>query len=341
MNKASELPQRVYAKDGSYWHVRAEGEKRKWTKLCRIKEGLPAMYRALAKLTEERELDRSMARVIADWERDIASTHAAKTRRDEAARGKVIAQRLTEFTVDQVEPPDIVAFLKDYKAKPRTYNAYRGQLRDLMRYAEECGHRAAGTNPVDSVRTMSLKARTRYITDEELAAIKAAALSGKDGLDTRSGPMITALIDMAYLTGQRISDLLSLEWNQIGATGIEFAPAKVSGSTGVRVLVGWTADLRQVVERLRELKQGKSQSVFTTQDGMPYTYWGASTAWRRAVKRAGLKDCRFHDLRAKALTDVDGERGIIDAQAMGGHSTQNQTADYIRHKTARKVSATR
>ncbi|WP_176928774.1 MULTISPECIES: hypothetical protein [unclassified Variovorax] len=74
-----------------------------------------------------------------------------------------------------------------------------------------------------------------------------------------------------------------------------------------------------------------------------YTYDGASTAWTRARERAKVKNAHFHDLRAKALTDIDGviDRGIGQAQTMGGHSTQTQTADYVRHKRAKKTSATR
>lgn len=108
------------------------------------------------------------------------------------------------------------------------------------------------------------------------------------------------------------------------------------------MLIEWTPKLRQVVARLKELKRADITAyMVTTQTGQPFTYSGASTAWKRAVKRAGVRGVTFHDLKAKALTDVDGERGIGEAQKMGGHSTQSQTADYVRHKTARKTGATR
>ena len=44
------LPPLVSIKHGSYWHVATVKGKRKWTKLSRVKEGLPAMYLALAAL---------------------------------------------------------------------------------------------------------------------------------------------------------------------------------------------------------------------------------------------------------------------------------------------------
>ena len=212
-----------------------------------------------------------------------------------------------------------------------------------MRYAEERGWREPGTNPVDSIRTMPLRARDRYITDSELRRIKVAACYGNDGKRTKSGKMICALIDMAYLTGQRISDLLSLEWKDVKQDHILFKPSKVENSTGAKIAIGMTQKLAEVITRLKALKtKDITRHVFVTQKGgQKYKYSGASTAWKRAVKRAGIENAHFHDLRAKALTDVDDRRGMGDAQRMGGHTTQNQTADYVRHKTARKTGATR
>lgn len=179
----------------------------------------------------------------------------------------------------------------------------------------------------------------------------ATEMRGDDGLRTRSGHTICCLIDMAYLTGQRIGDLLRMEWSQITRDGILFEPAKTEGSTGVRILIEWTPKLRALIERLKhppkipgekpKAKPVSSRWVFTSLSGQPYTYDGASTAWTRARDRAGVKDAHFHDIRAKALTDLETRGGIRHAQKMGGHSTESQTADYVRHKQAIKVAATR
>ena len=53
----SDLPPRVFEKSGTFWYVKAIGAKRKWLKLCRVKEGLPAMYLALSKLTTEKAME--------------------------------------------------------------------------------------------------------------------------------------------------------------------------------------------------------------------------------------------------------------------------------------------
>jgi integrase len=354
-----DLPRSVFKKHGSYHLVRADGSKRRWIKLCRIKDGLPAMYAALARELEAGKVrDDQMPKLIADWEADVMVRHAEKTRKDERSRNLRIAARFADFVAADVTPPDVMLFLKDFRTKPRTHNAYRSQIAELMRFAIEKGYRAPGSNPVsDVVKTIPIRARDRYITDSELRRIKVAALRAQDRhgneLDTRSGPMLCALIDMAYLTGQAIGDLLDIRWQfdadephapHLKDSGIWFARKKLRKSTREEVLIEWTPRLRDVVRRLKELKlarPGASDWVFITQDGSPYTYWGASTAWRRALKRAGVKGCTFHDLRAKAITDKEEREGMQAARTMGSHSTEQQTSEYVRQKKTRRTAATR
>jgi len=335
------LPPRVYLKDGSYWHVTSIGKLRKWQKLCRAREGLPAMYLALAALTADKGLDDMMPKLCADWLRDVAVTRAKKTQEDDAYRCREISDGFAEFRAGQVKPPDVVDFLKRFRATPRTYNAYRSALRELMRFAEERGFRDAGSNPTAAVKPMTIQKRGRYITDSEMRRIKVGAMYGKDGARTRSGPMLCALIDLAYLTGQRIGDLLTLEWSALGQDGIAFEPAKVAKSTRVRVIIEWTPRLREVIDRLRAFKKVGFKRVITTQEGQPYTYSGVDSAWRRALERAGVPDCHFHDIRAKALTDKDRAEGMGAARTMGGHATESQTAGYVHHKQATRTGATR
>lgn len=204
----------------------------------------------------------------------------------------------------------------------------------------------------DIVRTMSTPARHRYPTDSEVRRIKVGGIYGDDGRRTRSGQMLAALIDMAYLTGQRIADLLALECSAFGAEGITFRPAKTRGSTGVAVLIEWTPRLRDVERRLRELRQDRrafGPVVFTRQAakkgaaraGEPYTYSGAISAWKRACVRAGVLGLHFHDLRAKALTDTEEMAGLQAARRKGAHSTEQQTSDSVRHRKPQKSKATR
>lgn len=338
------LPKGVHPKHGAYYLVRQVDKKRRWVRLSAIADGMPALYRALAEVASAGATDDRVTTVVTDWLKEIGTKHSRKTQANDAYQTRTIAQAFVEFRVSEVRTPDVVEFLREFQDRPRTYNAYRAMLRELMRFSEEKGMRDAGTNPVDSIKTMSVKARNRYITDSELRRIKVAMLKSsgqrKDYINP-AGRMACAIVDMAYLTGQRIGDVLGLEWGDMGKDGILFRPAKIEDSTGASVLIEWTPALRALVARLRSFPKAHMKNVFVTQDGQPYGYEAMKSAWRRALTRAGIKDAHIHDLRAKALTDVDRAHGVLAAQRMGAHSTQSQTADYIRHKLAIRSKATK
>jgi integrase len=365
MSKDPALPPRVYAKGRWYYLVTAEGKKRAWTKLTRIRDGIPDLYRKLADLAARDIAPDRMPALVVDWTDEVSKQRSDKTQANDTWVTNAISKAFAEFRASEITPPDCSEFLKAFKIKklkdgatrpsPRTYNEMRAGLRELMRYAEEKGYRAAGSNPVDSIKTMPVAARDKYISDSELRRVKVAAMYGDDGKRTRSGAMLCALVDLAYLTGQRIGDLLELRWSKKLATdkdgqviapyiadeGLYFRPSKTAGSTGAKVLIGWTPRLLQLVERIKKIGRRNTHYVITTQDAQRYTYSGASTAWRRAVARAGVHNCHFNDLRAKALTDKEAAEGMQQARRMGAHSTEAQTADYVRHRKAQKTEATR
>jgi hypothetical protein len=126
-----------------------------------------------------------------------------------------------------------------------------------------------------------------------------------------------------------------------------FEPSKLEDSTQVRILIEWTPKLRALVVRLKSPPpQPTTMGKAKLGQHHPCLHDAQGGALHLRRDQHGL-DARprsgqhFHDLRAKALTDVDDKHDIKAARGMGGHSTQSQTADYICHKKARKVSATR
>lgn len=359
MVKDLQLPPRVYAKGKWYYLVTSEGagtnRKRIWSKLTRTRDGIPVLYRKLADLAARDVAPDRMPALVNAWHEEVGVAHTTKTKANDNWVMNAISEAFADFTARDVRAPDCTDFLKTYRARPRSFNEMRAGLRELMRFAEEKDYREPGTNPVDSLKTLPVPARDRYIRDSELRRIKVGGIYGDDGKKTRSGLMLCALIDLAYLTGQRFSDLLNLRWSikaamdkdgnvvapYISDKGMYFKPGKTQGSTGAKVLIEWTPRLQAVVERIKTIGRRNLTHVVTTQEAQPYTYSGASTAWRRAVKRASVPNCHFNDIRAKALTDKEGDHGMQAARRMGAHSTEAQTADYVRHRKAQNTGATK
>jgi integrase len=58
----------------------------------------------------------------------------------------------------------------------------------------------------------------------------------------------------------------------------------------------------------------------------PYEYY---PAWRRAIKRSGLKDFRFHDLRHEAVSRlVEAGLGDQEVAAISGHKSMQMLRRY-------------
>lgn len=360
MSRSPELPPRVYPKGRWYYLVTAQGTKRIWTKLTKIQEGIAPLYRKLADLKARDIAPDRVPMVAALWLADRGETPA---KNDDWASG-VISTAFAEFRAREVSTPACIAFLKQWREKARTYNLMRFTLMDIMRFSEGLEQdgtpfRAPNSNPVASIKRMSTPARDRYPTDSEVRRIKYHALIGRPDRwghrnPTRSGPMLAALIDLAYLTGQRVGDLLELRWNKraateggevvapyIAADGIYFKPSKTEKTTGAKVLITWTPKLKAVIERIEKIGRRNLRHVVTNQEAQPLLYSTFATAYWRACDRAGIKGLHFHDLRSKALTDTAEARGMKDAQTKGAHGTERQTADYVRRRKAQKTEATK
>ncbi len=352
---ASPLPARVYEKHGSWWFV---DTRRKWFKLCRVTDGMTTLYTELAKFTREsdgKELD-TMPSLIDDWLLKKLGKYAPSTREDYRRMATFIRSEFDdEWLVTDVKPTHIARFLdKHFEAKPNTSNKYRALFSLLFAHAVRKGLR--DSNPASEVQGAIERKRDRYISDAEFDAIRAAAMTGRDGRATESGNTIVCLIDLAYQTAQRISDLLALNWQDVSDDGIFFKPAKTVNSSGVRLLIEMTPDLRATIDSAKGGKIKAIGPVICTQTGNRFAYSGAQSAWKRACQRARekyeeacnetgmepdaqfLRDLHFHDLRAKALTDMKRLEGADAAQALGGHTTAEMTAHYTKSRAVERVS---
>lgn len=354
--KASPLPSRVYEKNGAWYFVDI---KRKWHKLCRVSDGLTRLYTELAAINRDREVraDEMMSGLIDAWLLAKLSQYAHTTQEHYRAMAMNIKAEFIEYRVDEVQPKTVARFLdNNYADKPSYSNKYRALLSVIMAYGVRKGLR--NDNPVREVSGASEKKRDRYITDAELAAIKQAAC-----FDDRDPPRpipsaraFNALIDLAYLTAQRIGDLLALNWADVSDEGILFRPAKTVNSSGVRLLIAMNADLRDTLDAAKGGKVVSIGPVISLAGGSRMTYKSANKIWTRTCERARRKyekecakagtkpdarwltDMHFHDLRAKALTDKQRVEGAAAAQALAGHTTAAMTAHYTKSREVETVT---
>lgn len=324
----SGLPRRVYLKHGRYWYVApADG---KWHGLTREREGLPAMLRALATLTDQAATSDRMPGVITRWlDSKVASGEwEESTRRNMERIAAYMAKRFRTAWPREFTPPHCAAYLKEFLDRPRTYNVHRSVLRQVLSFAALEGLRE-GHNPIDDVPQRKLKRRQRIVTDAEIAAIKRALMGTK-----RGGEAHCLMIDLAMLTGQRISDVLRMRWQDVTDEGVLVD----QGKTDAKLLIEWTPALRAAVAACAKSRE-RIGHLLVQSTGKPYRYAGVRSAWVRACAKAGVEDLHIHDMRGRAGADIADEFGPYAAQMLLGHESVTMTEGYIRGKTRRRATA--
>ncbi|SMH60475.1 tyrosine-type recombinase/integrase [Azospirillum agricola] len=131
-------------------------------------------------------------------------------------------------------------------------------------------------------------------------------------------------MELAYDTGQRQADILSLTWTQYDGTAFMVQQSK----TAAKVVASVSPEMRA---RLATVKRTGVQVVIAEATGQPYKRMYFSHEFTRLRKLAGLPDdLQFRDLRRTAATEL-GQAGATDDQirAQTGHKSRNVVSVYV------------
>jgi integrase len=183
---------------------------------------------------------------------------------------------LTEINGDAVW--NICQRLLERKIAPGTVNRYLATIRGMLRMARD------EWQWIDSFPKIKLLpgevARDRWLTREEA-----------DKLITACSPHMRAIVRFALATGCRASEITGLEWGRVDLERNTAWLNRTKNGTPRGVPLNRNAVAVLVGER------GKHPQYCFTYHGQPIRWGVCNTAWLEAVKRAKLKDFRFHDLR--------------------------------------------
>ncbi len=168
--------------------------------------------------------------------------------------------------------------LGERKIAPGTVNRYLATIRGILRMARD------EWQWIDSYPKIKLLsgevARDRWLTREEADRLIAAC-----------SPHMAAIVRFALATGCRASEITGLEWGRVDLARKTAWLNRTKNGTPRGVPLN-----RDAVAILVSVKGQHSQVCFTYK-GEPIRWGVCNTAWLEAVKRAELKDFRFHDLR--------------------------------------------
>ena len=177
-------------------------------------------------------------------------------------------------------------------------------------------------NPCRTVRAYRETSRERFLAPEELRALYIALASPETPDDFRD------YILLSLYTGARRSNVLSMRWCDINLDGHLWTIPADQSKNGAIMRVPLTAPAVEILEQRRA--QAASIFVFAS-TGMSGHYTEPKRAWGTLLKRAGIADCRLHDLRrtAGSVMAAQGTSILVIGKALG-HQNQASTAVYAR-----------
>lgn len=309
------LPACVYHRHGAYWYVKSG----KWTRLhAELGPALHEYARIVALPTE------GMPALINKALPALTADKATSTAQQYTYCASLLCDVFAEFRPDQVRHGDVVQMLDDYSGTATIANRMLTVLKLTFQWALD--RELVAANPCVSVKRLPTRSRDRLVTFGEYSAIYSKAPA-----------WLQCVMDLCYLTGQRIGDVLKIERSHLLEDGILIVQQK----TGKRLIVGWTDELQAVVERCKRETAGAASLRFliASRRGTPRAHTNVWRAFKDCCRAVGIEDVTLHDLRAMAGTEA--ERQGMDPTALLGHTDRRTTSIYLRDRSAKVVSGPR
>lgn len=313
------MPPRVYLGRSAYeYHPKGGGNIRLCDKTCTQAQ----VWTAWEALLNDRPDDSLFAGLV---ERFFQSGDffelASETQKDYRKYSQKILAVFGQMPPDNIKPEHVRKYLDKRGVKSRTQaNREKAFMSRVYRWAYERGYSKG--NPTKGVKQFKETARDRYITNEEYNALFSVSCS-----------VVRVAMELAYLCCARQNDVLEMKKSQLMAEGILIKQSK----TSVAQIKGWSGRLTDAVNLAKALPLNSGMSslyIIHQPSGHKYTRDGFNSRWRKAKEEAREKfphlsfDFTFHDLKAKGISDLEGN--LYEKQAISGHKNVEQTARYDR-----------
>ena len=253
--------------------------------------------------------------LAARYEAEVIPTKAPRTQKDNRAELAMLRKVFGECPVDGIRPKHVYAYMNARSKKARVRaNREKALLSHLWNKARAWGFTDL-PNPCAGIKGNSEEGRDRYVTEEEFTAL----------WENATEPWMQDDLDLALLTGQRVSDVLKMKRTDIQDGYLLVSQGKTKAKLRIRI----TGDLATVIERAMGRPRAATGLGLVQDDaGQTPNYWRAAKVFQATRKKAGLgKDLQFRDLRAKAGIDTG---DLATAQKLLGHESRAMTEHYVR-----------
>lgn len=294
--------------------AREESERRRLERPCPARKPKPTSY-----------LLADVIREYLDATKDQKRSH-----KDDVRYGRVWSERFAGRTLEEITPAELDKIRAERlktpappddgnerpkkPTSPATVNREFAFLKHVFTIAVRDGK--TDTNPVAKLKMLrEPSGRTRYLSDEEEAALLKALPSDEDR------QRVTVLLHSGFRRGE----LLGLRWKDVDfKAGVLTVPKSKNGDARH---VPMTSTVRAILSRRARPLDGVTL-VFPNTEGTRDLRWAKKTV-PVALRAAGIEDFRFHDLRHTfasrlAMESVD----LMTIRDLMGHKTMTMTLRY-------------
>ncbi len=138
------------------------------------------------------------------------------------------------------------------------------------------------------------------------------------------------LVIFALNTGMRLSEILSLEWRAVDLFRKTITVFKSKNKELRTIPINDT--VFEILKNKAKVKSIKTNLVFYTDKHTMFLKTSVDHAFKKALKKASIKDFRFHDLRHTFATRlVQSGIDLYKVQSLLGHKSPFMTQRYAHH----------
>lgn len=233
---------------------------------------------------------------------------------------RYLEEKIGAFDPASIKARHVYDMRDSLKATPTTSKRRVGALSVLMQHAIKIGW--IDVNPIQKFEHLKTQKPARQPWPRDL--IDAA----RDTADTDT----LLLFEMLLGTGQRIGDVLAMQWGQVKDGGIIVEQEK----TGARIYVPFTSRVAAILADTPR----RGLHIITLPDGRPMGYnsaWSRMKALRDAI---GADAYDIHSLRHTAASEIAAIPGMTSEHVMAitGHTSTNMVRLYA-GKASQKARA--
>lgn len=309
------------------WIEPSTGESRRYT------ERLPAnvsstaakhraldVYNAAIKggFDPKRENPRRLSDLLDEYQR-WADVNRPRTALERKGLAKTLQRRLGDPKLDDLSPFVVERFKRDRSAegaKPATVNRGVAMLKHAVGLAATWGW--ISREKAKALRDVKLlkepPGRVRYLSGDEEARIFVA-------LPDHMKPFVRT----ALLTGMRLGEIIGLRKDAVDLSTRMITLVRTKTNRVRRIPI---SDALAIVLD-ESIRKSTCEFVFTNRAGLPWKSNTAKRTFHDCVKRTGIEDLRFHDLRHDFATKLRRNGVGIDViAALLGHTSLAMTQRY-------------